>query len=358
MKKLLRYLVNTILFIVLWGIQATIVIGFSFAEVGARPSGSIAIGGIVALIISFAIVKRINKSKLWSRLFDETEVVNDVVEEKNVEVEEEKIEKKVEVEDANSDKQFQKGMDKLVKKTFIILVIIIPLSFLGIYINDYLQDKKYCNSERYDSEDRTFDDVSDNRKPDFRRVVELKYSEGRLYYKAMIYDTNPQKEVSWMYKVRKGGRNITYKNNKAGRVVVTPDQLDDWIALESSASWKRDSMSYEKIGTKKSNKDITKTHIYKTIRRASNLSFDVELLDKDGFLLKDFTINNFELDEELVSPGFYFEGYYNKYLVAKGSFEMPHSLFKKISCYKRSCSDCDERSREPYKSMNISNISY
>ena len=141
MKKLLRYLINTILFIVLWGIQATIVIGFSFAEVGARPSAPIAIGGIVAIIISYRLVKRINKSNLWSRLFDEVETANEVVEEKKVEVKEEKIEKNFEVEDANSDKQFKKGMDKLVKKTFIILVIIIPLSFLAIYINDYSKEQ-------------------------------------------------------------------------------------------------------------------------------------------------------------------------------------------------------------------------
>jgi len=102
MKKLLRYLVNTILFVVLWGIQLFIVIGYSVAEVGVRPSGSIAIGGIVALIISFAIVKRINKSKLWARLFDETAKLKDedkvdlfndtdVVEEKKVEVEDSNI---------------------------------------------------------------------------------------------------------------------------------------------------------------------------------------------------------------------------------------------------------------------------
>tara|TARA_B110000008_G_C16601805_1_gene416759 strand:- start:281 stop:511 length:231 start_codon:yes stop_codon:yes gene_type:complete len=73
MKKLLRYLVNTILFFVLWGIQLFLVIGYSVVEVGVRPSGSIAIGGIVALIISFAIVKRINKSNLWASIFDETD---------------------------------------------------------------------------------------------------------------------------------------------------------------------------------------------------------------------------------------------------------------------------------------------
>ena len=102
MKKLLRYLLNTILFIVLWGIQATIVIGFSFAEVGARPSAPIAIGGIVAIIISYRLVKRINKSNLWSRLFDEVETANDVVEEKKVEVVKEKTNKKVEVEKEGS----------------------------------------------------------------------------------------------------------------------------------------------------------------------------------------------------------------------------------------------------------------
>ena len=76
-KKLLRYLSNTILFIVIWCIQLFIVIGYSFAEVGMRPSGSIAVGGIVALIISFALVKRINKSKLWLRIFNEGLIKSD-----------------------------------------------------------------------------------------------------------------------------------------------------------------------------------------------------------------------------------------------------------------------------------------
>jgi hypothetical protein len=56
-------------------------------DMGATSAA--AIGGIVAIIISYRLVKRINKSKLWSRLFDETEVVNEVVEEKKVEVEKE-----------------------------------------------------------------------------------------------------------------------------------------------------------------------------------------------------------------------------------------------------------------------------
>ena len=88
MKKLLRYLVNTILFIVIWFIPATLFVGWSFSVNGTRPSALIAIGGIIALFISYKLVKRINKSKLWASLFDETELVNDVVEEKKVEVKE------------------------------------------------------------------------------------------------------------------------------------------------------------------------------------------------------------------------------------------------------------------------------
>ena len=78
MKKLLRYLVNTILFIVIWCIPAFIFVGISFSVSGTRPSAIAGVGGIVAIIISYRLVKRINKSKLWSSLFDETETVNDV----------------------------------------------------------------------------------------------------------------------------------------------------------------------------------------------------------------------------------------------------------------------------------------
>ena len=77
--KLLRYLVNTILFVIFFWLQLFIVIGYSIAEVGVRPSGPIAVGGIIALLISYALVKKINKSNLWSSLFDE----NQIVEKKN-----------------------------------------------------------------------------------------------------------------------------------------------------------------------------------------------------------------------------------------------------------------------------------
>ena len=78
MKKLLRFLVNTILFIIIWCIPAFIFVGISFSVSGTRPSAIAGVGGIVAIIISYRLVKRINKSKLWSSLFDETETVNDV----------------------------------------------------------------------------------------------------------------------------------------------------------------------------------------------------------------------------------------------------------------------------------------
>jgi TRAP-type C4-dicarboxylate transport system permease large subunit len=70
MKKLLRYLVNIILFIVLWGIMFLAPMKYSI-DMGATSIA--AIGGIVAIIISYKLVKRINKSNLWSSLFDETD---------------------------------------------------------------------------------------------------------------------------------------------------------------------------------------------------------------------------------------------------------------------------------------------
>jgi hypothetical protein len=63
--KLMRYLINTILFIVLWGVQLFLVTGFSFQYIREGPSGLIALGGIIALFTSYKLVKRINRSELW-----------------------------------------------------------------------------------------------------------------------------------------------------------------------------------------------------------------------------------------------------------------------------------------------------
>lgn len=84
--KLLRYLVNTILFVVIWCIPAFLFVGISLSVSGTRPSAIAGVGGIVAIIISYRLVKRINKSNLWASLFEEIDVVNDVEEEKKVEV--------------------------------------------------------------------------------------------------------------------------------------------------------------------------------------------------------------------------------------------------------------------------------
>ena len=89
--KLLRYLVNTILFVVIWCIMFLPVMKLSIDTGGTSIA---AIGGIIAIFISYALVKRINKSNLWASLFDETEVVNEAVEEKKVEVDKVKISKK------------------------------------------------------------------------------------------------------------------------------------------------------------------------------------------------------------------------------------------------------------------------
>ena len=67
MKKLLRYLVNTILFVVLWCLMFLPVMKFS---IDTGVTSIAAIGGIIAILISYALVKRINKSNLWKDVFD------------------------------------------------------------------------------------------------------------------------------------------------------------------------------------------------------------------------------------------------------------------------------------------------
>ncbi|MDC1024920.1 hypothetical protein OAR04_03230 [Flavobacteriales bacterium] len=342
--KLLRYLVNTILFVVIWCIPAFLFVGISLSVSGTRPSAIAGVGGIVAIIISYRLVKRINKSNLWASLFDETETVNDVVEEKKVEVKEEKIEKKVQIEDTNSDKQFEKIMEKFSKKTFIILIMIIPLYFLGVYINDSLKKRKYCNYEREGSFERTYPTISDDKNPDFNQSIHLKYTDGIMSYKAKISDSNykPDNHIYAAYD-NEGKREGTYE--------VSPKKIQafkDKMALKG--------ITFEKGQPKRPDKDITKTYLYELAESYRSISMDVELLDKEGFLIKEFTINNFKLEDERVYPKGY-SWHTEEFLIAKGSIEMSHSLFKKISCYKRSCNECGERSREPYDNIKLS-VSY
>ena len=77
MKKIIKYIVNTILFVVLWSVMFLPVMKYSI-DIGATSIASI--GGIVAIIISYRLVKKINKYKLWSGLFTEA-IVNELAEE-------------------------------------------------------------------------------------------------------------------------------------------------------------------------------------------------------------------------------------------------------------------------------------
>ena len=79
MKKLLRYLVNTILFIVIFSIPTIFIIGYAVSQYGTRPNALSAFGPILGLLITYILVKRINKSNLWSRLFDKEDTLEEEV---------------------------------------------------------------------------------------------------------------------------------------------------------------------------------------------------------------------------------------------------------------------------------------
>jgi len=68
MKKTLKYILKTILFLIIWNLQMAVILYFTIEFYGElRPNGLIAIGGITALIISYRLVQKINISKLFSR---------------------------------------------------------------------------------------------------------------------------------------------------------------------------------------------------------------------------------------------------------------------------------------------------
>ena len=128
MKKLLRYLVNTILFLLIWFVLAALLMGMGIA-IGVwdgsvmRASSWPAISGIVAIIISYRLVKRINKSNLWTKLFDETELANDVTD-KRKEQSAEVLKKNIDV---------TKKAKKIISKGWLRLHIIFSL-LLAIFI--------------------------------------------------------------------------------------------------------------------------------------------------------------------------------------------------------------------------------
>jgi len=136
MKNILKYLVNTNLFIVISFIPATLFILWSFSINGYRPSGLIAIGGIISLFISYTIVKRINKSVLWLSVFDEEKLSKNIESEfQSSKKEEKKIDvvieqTKTKVEEADLDiKQKNNSFDILIARIF--KIIAISIFFFG-----------------------------------------------------------------------------------------------------------------------------------------------------------------------------------------------------------------------------------
>lgn len=68
MKKLLKYTLYTILFLIIWHLQMALVLYLTIVLYGElRPNSLIAIGGIITLFLSYRLVKKINISKLFSR---------------------------------------------------------------------------------------------------------------------------------------------------------------------------------------------------------------------------------------------------------------------------------------------------
>lgn len=233
-------------------------------------------------------------------------------------------------------------------KIIVLISSLLLISFFAYpYINDYLQDKRYCNSERERNSEITYTKISDDKNPDFNQSIHLKYADGIVSYKAKISDSNykPDYHLYGTYD-KEGKREGTYN-------VLTKEveAFEDKMALKG--------LTIKKGQPRKSNKDITKTYLYELAEGYTSISMDVELLDKEGFLIKEFTINNFKLEDERVYPKGY-AWHTEKFLIAKGSIEMSHSLFKKISCYKRSCNECgDTRSnREPYDNIKLSVSEY
>ncbi len=76
MKKLLGYLFNIFLFIILWGIQSLVIINFTVQNIRVNPSVPIAVGVIIVLFTSYKLVKKFNKSNSCSIIFDDRVNIN------------------------------------------------------------------------------------------------------------------------------------------------------------------------------------------------------------------------------------------------------------------------------------------
>jgi hypothetical protein len=115
--KLLRYIVNTILFVVIWCISTSPFVLYSLSVNGTRPSGIAGAGAIIAIFISYALVKKINKSNLWASLFEENQ-------------------------ELNNEERFINPMNSFLQASSlsifeITLLLVITFSLVGIYIFSY-----------------------------------------------------------------------------------------------------------------------------------------------------------------------------------------------------------------------------
>ena len=136
LKKLLRYLVNTILFVVIFSIPTIFIVGYAVFQYGTKPNALSAFGPILGLLIAYILVKRINKSNLWSSLFDKTDTFEEEVKKSVID------ERKLDETKVMTDLDFKWKMhewNKNYKYLKLISVLIITLSTVGIVLFLYFQ---------------------------------------------------------------------------------------------------------------------------------------------------------------------------------------------------------------------------
>lgn len=171
MKTIFKYIVNTVIFLVFWALLFLPSMKYSLDYEAMTIA---AIGGVVGIFISYRLVKRINMSKLWSRLFDEIDKVkiesraSNLVEENKVELTEIKAESKEVTEkmiDVNrQSKRFSFNYKILLK--IVSLVICLFTLFVGFNVYSKLKQIEYemdtgyfMGTYKYKGNDFTYQEV-------------------------------------------------------------------------------------------------------------------------------------------------------------------------------------------------------
>mgnify|MGYP001414451749 CR=1 FL=1 len=221
MKKLLRYLVNTILFVVIFSIPTIFIMVYAVSQYGTRPNALSAFGPILGLLIAYILVKRINKSNLWVSLFDESEAVNDVIEEKKVEVKEEKsdlsekpkINKEQDTFTHNIGYKIGKKIMTINKTKFFglifILSIIITLSFPENITKIQSLKYQYLYNTYSLSDINIIDDVFYTKKD--MKIIESGYLEGNFYWNKHFYKIKEGKKQGKWYHLHLTHKHSNYK---------------------------------------------------------------------------------------------------------------------------------------------------